>query len=162
MGRGPTKQYPPVLFWKKVKVASPNDCWEWQGATTYGYGIFRNNGRKCRVHRLSFEWHYGVKVGHMCVLHHCDNRGCVNPRHLFLGTRADNHLDMINKGRRASFTGERNSNAKLTDHDICRIRAMCPPMNQHEVGKIFGVANTTICDIVSRKNWSHIADPSVN
>ena len=91
-------------FWKKVDVRGPSDCWEWQGAPgNHGYGtiIAGRGGRlgSYLAHRLSWEIHFGSIPLGMCVLHHCDNRICVNPDHLFLGTKSDNHRDMCRKGR---------------------------------------------------------------
>lgn len=87
-------------------VKQPSGCWEWQGARQrMGHGVI-GRGRRGEgtvlVHRLSWEVHNGpVPVG-MCVCHHCDNPPCVNPDHLFVGTRNDNNQDMMRKGRHAS------------------------------------------------------------
>lgn len=85
-------------FWEKVRKT--DDCWEWTGARTQGYGAFMVNrevGAK-RAHILSYEWNVGPTEGRW-VLHRCDNPPCVRPDHLFLGTNADNMRDMSAKGR---------------------------------------------------------------
>ena len=77
------------------------DCWEWQlSKNNLGYGFIRDDKRMRTVHRVSYEYHYNRKIpDDLIVCHSCDNRKCLNPNHLWLGTRQDKTKDMISKGR---------------------------------------------------------------
>lgn len=134
-------------------------CWEWRGcrkAKGYGkLGSFR--GRTRAAHQVAFETHVGPIPAGLFVLHHCDNPPCINPAHLFLGTKAQNNADMAAKGR--AVQGERHPVAKMTPADITRIRSLGDAgVSQHEVARRFGIAQSTARDIITRRSWRSVPE----
>ena len=134
-------------FWGKVDRSG--ECWVWTGALTGpGYGQITVSGRKKTAHRLSWEAYNGPAPKGMFVCHKCDNRACVNPAHLFLGTHADNMADMARKGR--SYHGEKHHWAKLSTDDVDEIRRFYSNGTPQKVlAREFGVTQGAISQIVN-------------
>ena len=87
-------------FEAKFVPVTESGCWLWLGAWSWnGYGYIEYRKKKLRAHRVSWELHRGAIAGGLHVCHQCDVPACVNPDHLFLGTRGDNMLDCHRKGR---------------------------------------------------------------
>ena len=152
-------------FTAKFIAGAPDECWEWQACIdALGYGRYRSGGR---AHREAWRRAFGrIKRG-MCVCHKCDNRRCVNPAHLFLGTRADNNIDRHNKGRDGyvCFLGETNPMAKLTSKNVADIRKYGLPKKygmQRRFSKKYGVSEATISFILNGHRWSKgdVSSPS--
>jgi hypothetical protein len=146
-------------FWSKVDFGDDKDsCWSWTGSVRdTGYGQFNNEGKVTKAHRLAYEWIVGPIPAGMFVCHHCDNRLCVRPDHLFLGTPKDNMQDCKRKGRCdwGVMEGEMNANAKLTWASVREIRAVYTAggVGQNELARRYGVAQATINSILLNKTW---------
>jgi hypothetical protein len=144
-----------------AKVSVPNDpdaCWEWTGGIYHGYGYINVNSKTTRAHRLSYKLFCGEIAEEMCVCHRCDNPGCVNPKHLFLGTHKENMADMVQKGRSNSTKGSKNKAAKLKEDDIQEIRKMIDSkLTLTQIAKQFNVSTTTIFYIKRGNIWSHVS-----
>jgi hypothetical protein len=156
LGRLISKKNDP--FWKFNQLYKKVDsgCWEWSGTignTGYGYQNF--NGKLWLAHRYSYFIHFGELNSKLFVCHKCDNRKCVNPEHLFLGSAADNINDMVIK-KRHRF-GERKSAAKLKDMDIENIKKLyrVHGLFHREIAFIYSVSTRLIGDIVNNKRWTH-------
>lgn len=104
------------------------------------------------AHRVAYELANGPIDGGLFVMHKCDNRRCVNPEHLTLGTFADNMADMVRKSRQAA--GSRNSHAKLRELDVIEIRSLIGKYGM--IAKRYNVSQTTISEIKARKIWRHV------
>lgn len=152
-------------FWSKVNVARyPNQCWEWTaGRDKEGYGRFghRKSG-EVLSHRIAWEIVNDKLAGDLKVLHSCDNPSCVNPKHLFLGTQADNVADMIRKGRGATTEqrsipkrGDKNHSRKLSSEKVVYIRQRYAAggITQKQLALEMGVSKATIGLIITRKRW---------
>jgi len=147
-------------FWAKADRGSgPDACWEWEGCRgANGYGRVRFDGASHNANRVSWVIRNGPIPAGMHVCHHCDNPGCVNPDHLFLGTPADNAADRDAKGRGGAARGEHAGHAKLDEFSVRVIRRLHKRGIQKRVlGRVFGVHETTVHYICVRKTWRHVA-----
>ena len=151
-----------MVQWDKESLFSrtipePNSgCWLWDGAVIGGYGISRLFGEPIRAHRLSWILFNRWPIPHkMDICHKCDVPLCVNPNHLFLGTRLENIRDMHRKGRANTPRGERSGSARLTAKEVLDIRAD-QALTQEQLANKYGVSPSTIHSIKSRKNWAHL------
>ena len=138
-------------FFAKV-VISDSGCHEWTGCLLpNGYGQFHKDGKTAYAHRVAYEIANG-DPGTAFVLHECDNRKCVNPKHLFIGDFEANMADMVGKGRRAH--GERNGHAKLTREQVLQIRQEAA--SQQVIADKYGISRSLVSMIRSGRIWKHI------
>lgn len=141
-----------VRFAERFMPEPMSGCWLWTGAATKGYGIITHGGRITKAHRVSYELHRGPIPPGLFVCHRCDNPGCVNPDHLFLGTIADNNADKMAKGRQRC--GEATNLAKLTAAQVLEIRASNLP--RLKIAATFGISRSCVQQIRRRSLWKHL------
>lgn len=131
----------------------PNSgCWLWAGCFNEdGYGRITIGRYSYLAHRAAWVAEGRGDPGSLHVLHHCDNRACVNPDHLFLGTNLDNVRDRQRKKRGLNLDGEKNGRAKLTQADVAHIRRR--ELKAKDYAAMYGVGRSTISMIWIGKNW---------
>lgn len=139
-----------------------NGCWIWQKTKAHnGYGTFAiGGGKNARAHRISFEVHYGNIPDKMDVCHRCDIRDCVNPEHLFIGTRSENILDASRKGRVSRthhLKGSQHPNSKLTEGDVETILSYLKMGTaKAKLSRQYGVSQRVILLIARGESWKHV------
>lgn len=160
-------------FWEFVDKKDASECWEWKGwRSPNGYGKYRES----RAHRVSWMIHFGPipsdgSYHGLCVCHRCDNRGCVNPAHLFLATHYENMQDMVTKGRRKGIVykmkggGTRRDKGiayryttKLTAEQVIEIKSAIAAkrLSLRKIAQMYDVSRTTIWLIKKDKMWKDI------
>jgi len=139
-------------FWDTVAPEPNTGCWLWMGfVQAQGYGTISYQGRDVRAHRLAYELFVGPIPEGLCVLHKCDVRICVNPDHLWLGTRQQNMADMVRKGRQVR--GEKIHGAKLTWDKVREIRRRGATETATALGREFGVSMSQASRIILGQKW---------
>lgn len=146
-------------FEQKFVKGHPDECWEWTAAiSSNGYGVIglgRRTDGTTHAHRVSYELYIGQIKDGLDVCHICDNRSCVNPNHLYTGTRKDNMQDCVKRGRTNKPSGERHPRAKLTVQDVIEIRASTK--SRKELAAQYGVGLSTIRKVLLRDSWKCVA-----
>ncbi len=172
---------PLARFMNKVdQTSNPDGCWLWTGGFfKNGYAAFYANGKMHRASRFIVEVAQGVIPDGLMALHTCDNRRCVNPAHLYVGTREQNTQDARDRDRFASgdrngmrtnpdrhvsklhpermARGERANKSGLTDDDVRQIRAayQCGTTLK-ALGAQYGITYQAIQKIIQRRSWTHV------
>jgi len=139
---------------ERNSIPEPNTgCWLWTGKMdAYGYGQMHDRPVYLKAHRVAYTEFIGPIPEGMHVCHKCDMPLCVNPRHLWLGTASQNHMDRAMKGR--SARGERVGSAKLNAAKITAIRSANGTI--YELAAAFGISPQTISKVKRRELWRHI------
>jgi HNH endonuclease len=152
----PGSQHHPVSrFMEKVEPSSisKRSCWQWRGANkANGYGAFSLDGVPMQAHRASYILFVGRIDDGLDVCHSCDNRSCVNPDHLFLGTRAENMADASLKGRMRNRRGQHLKELQVQE---IRRRLGCGERIA-SVSRSTGVSHSIISNIKRGKSYVSI------
>lgn len=167
-------------FWARVRKPPRGGCWLWTGAhDADGYGKVKtrfHGGQRqlLSTHRFAYWLKHGEIPDGLLVCHKCDNAGCCNPAHLFIGTQADNIADKVSKDRQSKGSrhaaalrrrgpfernprrGEAHPLAKLTNSQVREIRRLSPGLSQRKIGSMFGVSHVVIGHVLLRKTWAHV------
>lgn len=147
-------------FWSYV--SKNGQCWEWTGGKSpKGYGLFYDGAKQVPAHRFAYQIASGKIPDGLLVCHHCDNRGCVRPAHLFTGTAKDNMQDAISKGRVGNGRnprGESCKSSKLSTDAVRRIKASyrAGQKTQTQLGIENNVSQVLISRVICGKAWAHI------
>lgn len=151
---------------RRMVSVDESGCWNWIGTTRGGYGRLvigsRTNGtrRSVSAHRLSHEVFLGEVPEGLEVCHRCDNRRCVNPDHLFAGTRQDNIDDREAKNRNRPLRGEANSGAKLTEAEVTSMRRLrSTGLAYAAIAERFSICKKTAMKICKGESWAHLPPP---
>lgn len=155
-------------FMAKVKIQPDEGCWTWTGSKSgSGYGQFWNGERNIPAHWFLLD---APPTAGKEACHKCDNKLCVRPSHIFIGTRSDNERDKVSKGRhntrpgclamlavRRIHRGQNNHACKLTEAEALEAKN-CPRKRglATALAKRLGVSLTVICDIRDGKRWTHL------
>lgn len=141
-------------------------CWLWNaGLFSGGYGQFRVGRQKVRAHRAIWQQIRGPIPDGMIVCHTCDNRRCVRPSHLFLGTHADNAQDRDRKGRgtrgrkrpEAASPGESNPSAKLSEAAVISIRRLRQQGHTYRsIAERHGISVSSVRNIATGRTWGTV------
>ena len=146
-----TKRIPiEVRFWRLVRKTKK--CWIWTGHRANGYGKIASGGdlgKPLRAHRVSWEIHHGAIPDQMKVLHNCDNRRCVRPSHLYLGTQGRNLSDALRRGRL--------SQAKLSVADVRGIRKSFIKFKD-ALSKRYKISKSEVESILRRDKWIYFLE----
>lgn len=152
--RKPSVSRPIDVVLSDYKI-SDMGCWEWQGVLTRdGYGMACYKGKRIRAHRLSLLQSLNLSDSNLLALHRCDNRKCINPDHLYLGTPLRNSGDMVERCRSSRLLGDKNPVRVINSTVALEI---FKDQNPHkEIASKYGISQSAVSAIKCGKNWSHL------
>ncbi|PXW28220.1 HNH endonuclease signature motif containing protein [Paraburkholderia caballeronis] len=140
------------------RTVEAGECLEFTGhICKAGYGLVWHEGKNRLAHRVSFELHNAPITEKQDVMHSCDNRKCINPAHLSLGSRSENLRDMLAKGRGRHCFGEAHPFSKLTSDAVAQIRREFQPYSRTHgaaaLARRFGVTQGAVSCVLRGKSW---------
>lgn len=139
------------------RVVKKEGCWDWLGIidTNQGYAKVQFKRENISAHRLSWIIHYGDIPKDKQINHHCDNRKCTNPEHLYLGTQKQNEEDKLKRNRQAK--GSINGSAKLNEYQVKEIKELLREgKSQYFLSEKYNISYPTINNIKNEKSWRHV------
>lgn len=143
-----------AAFWNKVRKS--DSCWEWIGQLNHaGYGMFRKGNKLARAHRISFSMSNQLSDSDI-ILHSCNNRKCVNPKHLRIGSQKENFHDSILAG--TAPICENNGQSKLTKEEVSKIKEMYIPRKFGcvKISRFFNISRRQVSRILSGEAWRFV------
>jgi len=154
----------PEVLWSKVDKKTENECWNWMGLKNeQGYGRVQINEYSYYAHRVIFDlvnpgviqWNAPRNSSESgFLLHTCDNPSCCNPKHLFVGTHADNMADKAAKGRSPDYTGDKGPRCKLSMSQAQEIRELRKQgVSARELSKQYGISLPSIKTLLAGKSY---------
>lgn len=147
------------VFHKSYKINQESGCWEWQKSKSgAGYGQIRFRGVPFSAHRMSYVIHKGEIPDGMYILHSCDNRSCVNPDHLSVGTCKENLHEMFSKGRHNRWSHGKGLNS-LTEDQVIEIKRSSD--TDRITAEKYGVSMVHVANIRRGVAWKNVA-PELN
>jgi len=139
--------------------SSRGECWEWTACKNKaGYGVVFFSGKSHLAHRVVFRAFRGLFDSSLCVLHSCDNPGCVNPDHLRLGSRKDNAVDREQRNPGTQPRGDKSGVATLSEKKVANIKRdlVSGKYKRIELAKMYHTTKYTIYDIEHGRAWGYI------
>lgn len=143
-------------FWNYVNKRGEDECWEWTGAiNSWGYGKLRLGYKMKQAHRVSYILHYGEPPNGLDICHKCNNKRCVNPKHLYAGTESENLMQASRDGLLKPKKGEDHPAHVLTEKQVIEIRQYSA-IGPASLARIYGVNASTIRAILHNRKWKHL------
>lgn len=151
----PSKIINDEFFAERYDVNEETGCREWnRHVSQNGYGTVKHKRKAYPAHRFMYQYKHGPVEDGMHICHKCDNRKCVNPDHLFLGTARANMHDMIAKGRKVVACGERSGGSKLTADQVIAIRDDARP--QAAIAADYGISQSNVSHVKRNVGWKSV------
>lgn len=145
-----------IRFYSKINIDYETGCWIWKcQQKDNGYGRFYFNGKYYTAHRFNYALTFGSIPKELFGCHMCDQKSCVNPYHIWMGTHEQNMKDMVNKKRSAILLGDKNGRAKLTQEKVDDMRKLNKKgMNYTQLADFFNLGKSQVSRICRGISWS--------